>query len=166
MYIPPWIGKSEEHLGVHELVGPGSNPVILAWRESLKPWARAYFTDDDIAWCALAVNGILHEVGIAGPGTLAAKDFAGWGQDAREHLGLGCVLVFTRPGGGGHVGFYIGERPDAFLVRGGNQGNKFCDTWIARARLIAVRWPPGLELPYPSPVILAADGRPVSVNEG
>lgn len=164
MYIAPWLAKSEEYLGVHEVVGPGSNPIIMQWRESLQPWAREYFVDDDIAWCALAINGILHDVGLKGTGTLAAGDFARWGQDATAALGLGCILVFKRPGGA-HVGFYIGERPDAFRVRGGNQGNAFCDTWIERARLVAVRWPAGLELPFPAPVILKPDGRPVSVNE-
>jgi hypothetical protein len=56
------------------------------------------------------------------------------------------VLVFERPGGG-HVGFYAGESGASYRVLGGNQGDAVSHAWIAKARCIAVRWPPGVPAP-------------------
>jgi hypothetical protein len=50
------------------------------------------------------------------------------------------ILVFKRPGGG-HVGFYAGQRDDAFLVFGGNEANMVNLVWIAKDRLVGARRP-------------------------
>lgn len=166
MYIPTWVTKAGEYLGVHEVEGPGSNPTILKWAQEQAGWIAEYFKDDDTPWCALFVNGVLQECGLKGTNSLAANSFSTWGQELPEPA-YGAIVVFDRPGGH-HVGFYLGERADGMLyrVRGGNQGNAVSDVWIAKARLIATRWPAGLDLPMTSPVVLASDGTPASTNEG
>jgi hypothetical protein len=35
----------------------------------------------------------------------------------------------------------VGERTDAFLIRGGNQSNKVCDAWVSKSRFVGARWP-------------------------
>lgn len=166
MYQPPWIVKAGEYLGVHEVVGPGSHPDIMRWAKNQAGWIANYFKDDDTPWCALFVNGVLQECGIPGTNSLAAASFCTWGQPMADPS-YGCILVFSRPGGN-HVGFYLGERADAYRVRGGNQGNAVKDEWIPKARLRkgdGIRWVPGVDLPFPSPVILTSDGQPASLNE-
>ena len=32
---------------------------------------------------------------------------------------------------------------DAYRVRGGNQSDSVCDTWVAKDRLVGCRWPMG-----------------------
>jgi hypothetical protein len=54
---------------------------------------------------------------------------------------LGDVLTFTRPNGGGHVGFYVGEDQTSYHVLGGNQGNKVCVSRILKKRLVQARRP-------------------------
>lgn len=163
---PAWLAAARRHLGLRELPGPGSNPEIVEWAKAEGGWVAEYYKGDDIPWCALFVCHCLREAGVQDPATLAAADFAAWGQPlARGAVAPGAVLVFKRPGGG-HVGFYVGERPDAYRVLGGNQSDAVTETWVARERLYAVRWPGEVAAPVPRPVLLAADGAPLSTNEG
>jgi uncharacterized protein (TIGR02594 family) len=79
---------------------------------------------------------------------------------------LGDVLVFTRPGGGGHVGFYVGEDVTCYHVLGGNQSNMVNTTRILKSRCIGIRRCPW-KISQPSNVRvveLAANGA-VSTNE-
>lgn len=163
---PPWLLEADRLLGTAEHVGPGSNVVILAWAKNFAPWVRAYFTDDDIPWCALFANECLR---VAGQATtkevLSAGSFRTYGQPCGPVLGA--LACFKRPGGH-HVGFYLGQRLDgAILTRGGNVKNRAADTWINRDRLVldGFRWPPGLPVPWPAPIILTGDGRTASTDE-
>jgi hypothetical protein len=52
---------------------------------------------------------------------------------------LGDVLVFTRHGGGGHVGFYVGEDETCYHVLGGNQSNMVNTTRILKSRCFGIR---------------------------
>ena len=90
------------------------------------------------------------------------------GQWGRELIAprLGCILVFTRAGGG-HVGLYLGEDATHFHILGGNQSNSVSVTRIGKDRLAlgGMRWPKGPELPVAQVFKLTAAGAPVSVNE-
>jgi uncharacterized protein (TIGR02594 family) len=163
--IPKWLEIATRYLGVQEVVGPGSNPTILRWAKQLGGWIKSFFVDDDIAWCALFVNACLDEAGFKGTNSLAARSFATWGLELAEPA-LGAVVVFSRKGGG-HVGFYLGERKSdgAIRVRGGNQSNQVSDTWLPKSRLLTYRWPVDATLPTTGHVWLSATGGPLSVNE-
>lgn len=77
------------------------------------------------AWCAAFVNAVLGRAGIAGTGSLAARSFVTWGQDATANPSTGDIVVFPRGSdpSKGHVGILVGfnERGD-YLILGGNQG--------------------------------------------
>lgn len=129
--------------GVQEVVGRGSNRTIIGWRDELNQAGVQIvgYSDDDIPWCGLFAAIVAHRAGkrvVAQP--LWARNWAKFGAAVPE-AGLGDVLVFERPGGGGHVGFYVAEDATAYHVLGGNQGNRVSITRIAKNRAIARRRP-------------------------
>jgi uncharacterized protein (TIGR02594 family) len=163
---PIWLTIARNYLGVHELEGKGSNPVILGWAKRIGGWVKSFFVDDDIPWCALFINNCLLEAGLKGTGqSLAAGDFAKWGQLLHKPV-LGCIVVLVRPGGH-HVFFYLGERSDGLIYGiGGNQSNQVSYAWFDPQRVVVFRWPTALPIPATGPVLLAANGQPVSTHEG
>lgn len=146
-----WLGKVgqmpkivQEALALHgtkETPGPGDNPVILKWAQEVGKDVAAVYGDDAIPWCGLFAAVVVHRAGypvISGP--LWAKNWAKFGQKS-DKPSLGDVLVFERPGGGGHVGFYVAEDESAFHVLGGNQSDAVTVARIAKSRCVAVRRP-------------------------
>lgn len=137
---PKMLVEAIRHYGELEHVGKGSNPNILAWAKEVG--VNGWYADDDVPWCGLFVGVVVKRAGYPiKMDLLSALSWARFGQDipkGREMLWD--ILVFTRPGGG-HVGFYVGETDDAFLVYGGNQANSVGFTWIAKSRLFAARRP-------------------------
>jgi uncharacterized protein (TIGR02594 family) len=173
---PSWFEIAARYLGVKEIPGAGSNPTIMTWvrRVAVGPfkWIAGVYKDDDIAWCALFVNNCLVEAGLPQTGLLSARSFQKYGRQLVAPR-LGCILVFDgglRGPGFGHVGFYVGETADGKMlrVRGGNQNNAVSEIWMTRKRLLAdgMRWPFGVDLPVPAPVVLESDGMPASTSEG
>lgn len=167
---PSWLTVAGYYLGTKEVPGGGSNPKIIGWAQRLGGWIRSYFTSDAIPWCALFVNACLDEVRLPGTKSLAAKSFETYGIKLDQPV-LGAILVFTRDGGG-HVGFYVGETATRYRVRGGNQGDAVSDTWIAKARLTAIRWPGDVAsqaalntAQQAGRIFMAEDGAPLSTNE-
>lgn len=158
---PRWLEIARSLKGVREIPGPENTPAIASWLARLGAWWR----DDETPWCGTFVAHCMQQAGIAYPRAwYRAKAWADWGRWLMAHqLAPGAVLVFERQGGG-HVGFYVGETPSAYLVLGGNQGNRVCVTRIARERCIAMRWPPGV--PLTGGRVLTADADvPLSVDE-
>lgn len=157
---PPWMEIAESLIGIREIPGERSNPLILQWVNDIN--APKWYENDDQAWCALFVNKVCQasKLPLSGVGfsLLRARSFATWGIGLSTPA-LGAVLVFTRPGGD-HVGFYLGERraDGAFRVLGGNQGNAVSATWIRQDRLTQMRWPPGIGRPSTGRVYLDASG--------
>jgi len=148
--LPKTIQIGMELLGTTEVIGKGSSKTILAWRDELngaapagKPIVSGY-SSDDIPWCGLYAAIVIYlrkkVVGEVVKLPLWAKSWAKYGTKSPE-ASLGDVLVFERPGGGGHVGFYIAEDATTYHVLGGNQSDKVCITRIAKARCIAMRRP-------------------------
>lgn len=165
--LPRTIVEAMRLHGVAEVVGKGSNRTIIGWRDELNlaGWKILGFSDDDIPWCGLFAAIVAHRAGKLVPeNPLWARNWAKFGT-AVAKPSLGDVLVFSRPGGGGHVGFYVGEDKTAYHVIGGNQRNRVSIAPIAKGRCIAMRQPdynmrPASVRPYQ----LAAAGA-LSVNE-
>lgn len=161
--MPLWLSVASAFLGLAEVPGPGSNPVIAKWAKDL----GVPYADDDEAWCALFMNRVLAACHLPVSGKtydlLRAKSFVDYGVPLLLPT-LGAILVFTRPTGG-HVGFYLGETAMDYRVRGGNTANAVGDTWIAKSRLIAVRWPIAVAGTLAAPIMLAANGEPASTDE-
>lgn len=157
---PPWLDIAESLVGIKEVPGEKSNPIIVQWARDIN--APHWYHADAQPWCAVFANKVCQSARLplsgSGFALLRARSFATWGIGLVEPS-LGAVLVFTRPGGD-HVGFYIGERRSdgALRVVGGNQGDAVSATWIARARLTHIRWPPGIGRPSTGPVYLDGAG--------
>lgn len=158
---PKALLEALDHYGVLEYPGKGSNPDILKWARELK--VDGYYIDDDIPWCGLFVGIVVSRSGYKIPislKTLGARNWISWGNPVfpgREMLFD--VLIFTRPGGA-HVGFYVGENEENFLVYGGNQSNAIGFTFIDKKRLVAARrfaWKIG-QPPNVRKILLTYDG--------
>lgn len=142
--LPKMVQLGLEHLGVKEISGANSNPIII--NMAMELGVRSIYTNDDTSWCALFQNFICKMcskpiVNDKGDkyNLLRAKSFADWGNPvANGDERLGDILVFKRPGGG-HVGMYIAESDTSFFVLGGNQSNAVTITEIAKDRKIACR---------------------------
>ncbi|MEO8680385.1 MAG: TIGR02594 family protein [Vicinamibacterales bacterium] len=161
MHEPIWLSVARAFVGVLELPGPGSNPLILRWATEIG--APAWYDSDAKAWCAVFLNRILLAVQqpMAGTGyaLLRAGTFETYGVPLTTAT-LGAILVFDRPEGH-HVGFYLGERDDAYLVLAGNQANAVSVRWILKSRLTAMRWPADVAVSETGPILITArDGGP------
>lgn len=123
--------------GTAEKVGTANNPVILGWARELG--LGQIYTADATPWCGLFV-AVAAKRGSWSPvkNPLWARNWATWGTHVAEPS-LGDVLVFSREGGAGHVGLYVGEDGGAYHVLGGNQGDRVSIVRVAKGRLIAAR---------------------------
>lgn len=165
--LPRVISEGLKLLGVAEVVGRGSNATIISWRDELNAAGVTItgFNDDDIPWCGLYVAVVALRAGkkpVSGP--LWARNWLKFGTQVPD-ASLGDVLVFSRPGGGGHVGFYMGEDATHYHVLGGNQSNRVCISRIEKVRCIGFRRPE-MKVPPASmkPYRVSAVGR-VTRNE-
>lgn len=134
---PVILREALAHFALHEIVGPASNPTIMAWAKEVG--AASYYHNDDTPWCALFIAHCAKVAGFALPSDpLRALSWAKFGKPAAGGAMLGDVLVKSRDGGG-HVGLYVGETATHYAVLGGNQGNQVCIAWFAKAAFSYVR---------------------------
>lgn len=164
---PPWFIEAGRLKGVVEGAGAKNNPTILGWAQKLGGWIAKFYKADSTAWCGLFQAHCM-SVGLPGEklpdNPLGALNWAKFGIELGRPS-PGAILVFNRPGAGlGHVGQYVAEAGDSYLVRGGNQGDKVCDEWIAKERCVAIRWPKSYPIPVEGRVVIARSGK-LSTNE-
>lgn len=166
--LPKVLQVALRQIGIHEVVGKGSNDAIMKWRDALKTSGVnvAGFSDDDIPWCGLFVAYCCYAAGkevVKDP--LWAKNWAKYGTKS-PLPSLGDILVYERPGGGGHVEFYIAETKDYYIGIGGNKTNQVKISPIEKSRCIAVRRP-AMTTPPASmkPIHLAKVGAAPTKNE-
>lgn len=152
-----WFQQARRLMGLREVVGPGSNPAIIAMAKKLD----VHYADDDTPWCGLFV-GYCVQTSLADESVPTALLRA----QAWKRFGVpieptpGAVMVFWRktPGSGlGHVGFYAGEDDTHYRILGGNQSNSVTLTWYEKVRFLAARWPATVAPPVPAPVRIAGD---------
>jgi uncharacterized protein (TIGR02594 family) len=161
---PHWMTIARRYLGVREAPGAANAATIMGWAQALGAKVLGIvYGADSIPWCGLYVAQVVSEAGFKPPPiSVRARAWASWGAPCPPRMGA--VLVFERPGGG-HVGFYAGETDAAYRVLGGNQSDAVSLAWIAKARCIAVRWPPGAPEPARAGRVHLAAGGPLSENE-
>lgn len=138
--LPKVIEEALKLFGTKEVVGRGSNNIIISWRDELNKagYKIEGFSDDDVPWCGLFVAIVCLRAGkkvVDSP--LWARNWANYGSKSSPPK-LGDVLTFVRPSGG-HVGFYIAEDDSCYHVLGGNQSNQVSFTRIEKSRLIACK---------------------------
>ena len=150
---PKMIAEGVKLLGVKEVPGPTSNPVILQLAKEIG--ADKIYKNDDTSWCAVSHNGVALR---AGKKVLGYKDpydllralafqkqglvinLSDWEVVPKDKAMFGDSLMFAREGGG-HVGMYVAENKTHYYVMGGNQNNMYSFTRVAKSRLVAVRRP-------------------------
>lgn len=159
MSEPVWLSEARKHIGTREIKGAANEPKILQWWKSIK---RGGIKDDETPWCAAFVGGCLEAVGIISSRYESAKSYLLWGQQLSAPC-VGCIVVFSREGGG-HVGFVVGKDGSGrLLVLGGNQGDAVNIKAFDTSRVSDYRWPVAVPVPASGLPVLA--GASVSTNE-
>ncbi len=155
-----WIAEAHKYVGTKEIPGEQHEPKILRWFKAIKaPW----FTADEVPWCAAFVGGCLEAVGIKSTRSATAKSYLAWGLPLSAPA-YGCIVVFTRDGGG-HVGFVVGQDAKGrLMVLGGNQGDAVSISPFAPARVVGYRWPAAVSIQI-GPLPLIVSGEASSTNE-
>lgn len=146
---PAWITIGRALIGTREIPGPQHNSWIA------KGWARlgaGWFNDDETPWCGFFVAHCLDAAGLAFPGKGQFARALAWKTYGRglASPAVGAIGVKGRAGGG-HVFFIVGETPDKrfFKVLEGNANNMVRIGDVAKADVLAIRWP-AAPLPLPA----------------
>lgn len=143
MTYAPWMTEARKLLGLRETKGAQHTPEIVQMWKDIK---RGGIKDDETPWCAAFVGAMLERAGIKSSRFESAKSYLDWGELLPLPL-PGCVVVFTRQGGG-HVGFAVGRDKDGnLLVLGGNQGDAVNVRAFPVSRVSGYRWPNGVARP-------------------
>lgn len=137
MIDPQWLAIARPLVGLHEIKGAEHSPEILAMWRAIK---RSGIQSDEVPWCAAFVGACLERAGIRSSRFESAASYLTWGVRLSSPA-HGCVVVFSREGGG-HVGFVVGQDESGrLLVLGGNQGDSVSVKAFARDRVTGYRWP-------------------------
>lgn len=141
---PQWLAIARPLVGLHEVKGAEHSPEIIGMWRAIK---RSGIQDDETPWCAAFVGACLERAGIRSSRFESAASYLKWGVrlDGPAH---GCIVVFSRDGGG-HVGFVVGvDASGNLLVLGGNQGDQVSVKAFPTTRVTGYRWP--VDVPIPS----------------
>lgn len=142
MSEPAWIKEARKLIGLREVKGGEHAPDILAMWRDIK---RSGIKDDETPWCAAFAGAMLERAGVRSSRFESAKSYLDWGVRLDGPV-PGCVVVFSRDGGG-HVGFVVGQDDaDNLLVLGGNQGDQVSIRAFPRSRVTGYRWPVDLPI--------------------
>lgn len=147
MNKPLWLERAESYLGLTEIPGPASSPIILRWMARIR---AAWLGGDDVPWCGTAMANWMIDAGVEPPeAPFRALNWAGWGYPLHSPI-AGCVGVMRREGGG-HVTLIVGEDARGNLLGlGGNQRDGVRVSAFHRAGFVAFRWPRGVPFVYAS----------------
>lgn len=161
MSKPRWVLLAESHVGVKEVLGATHNPVIVQMWKDIR---RGGIKDDETPWCAAFVGSMLERCGIQSTRFESAKSYLTWGLPL-DAPAYGCIVVFSRDGGG-HVGFVVGQdKAGNLLVLGGNQGDAVNVKAFALSRVSGYRWPTHEPLSVSMYQLPTGDSAVISRNE-
>lgn len=132
---PIWLDIAIGELGQKEIDGEKDNPRITGYFKATN-YGEA---KDEVPWCSAFINWIMDKSNIKGTRSAAALSWLDWGKSL-EKPKLGCIVVFSRDGGG-HVGLFLDEDENEIFVLGGNQSNAVTKAWYPKDRLRGYRWP-------------------------
>jgi len=154
---PCWLTEAKRHLGLVEIKGVEHAPEILAFWKAVK---MGGIKDDETPWCASFAGACFEACGIKSARSGWAKAYLNWGSTLPYPI-YGCLGVFSRKGGGGHVGFVVGvDDRERLMVLGGNQNNKVSIAPFNKDRLLCYRWPKQIAIPsnnQPLPMLVSSE---------
>jgi uncharacterized protein (TIGR02594 family) len=151
---PQWLDEARKDIGLREVPGAETAPMIARWLVELGAW----WQDDETPWCGVAVAAWMRRCGIDQPKHwYRAKGWLDWGIEVSWPV-VGAVVVFSRDGGG-HVGIVAGrDELNRLWVIGGNQGNEVKLSLFDQKRVVGYRLPN-----TPAGVIAASNLGPLPV---
>ncbi|WP_272659205.1 MULTISPECIES: TIGR02594 family protein [unclassified Providencia] len=152
MTDPKWLIEAKKEIGVSEHTVAGSQAVDQMWIDS--KLRGLVGTARKVPWCAGFVNAMLERAGIRSTRSDSSRSYLAFGTVLNEPA-YGCVVVFSRSGGG-HVGFVVGKTESGqLMVLGGNQSDAVNIKSFSLDRVTGYRWPSGLPV----------DTRPLPVGD-
>ncbi len=143
--LPKLVSAAIQYLGIKEIPGGKSNPVILDMAKGLG--IADIYLNDDTAWCGLFMSHLFRitgkpklEYGFDKYQILRANAYKTWGKPvSKDDMRLGDVVILERPGGG-HVFILIGVSPSGNPIGiGGNQSNSVSISEFNKDRVVAIR---------------------------
>lgn len=151
MTEPKWITEARKEIGVSEHTAAGSAAVDQMWIDS--KLRGLVGTARKVPWCAVFVNACLERAGIRSTRSDSSRSYLSFG-DMLKDPAYGCIVTFSRTGGG-HVGFVVGKTESGqLMVLGGNQSDAVNIKAFGTDRVTGYRWPSGVPL----------DSRPLPVG--
>lgn len=167
-----WLVEARKYVGLKEDTSKTThNQTLLAMLLRMGSFSgeyKSWWKEDETPWCGLFVGFCL------GVGErFVVRDWyraSAWNSDKLTKLdkpAYGCIVTFTRDGGG-HVGFIVGkDARGRLMVLGGNQSNKVSIVPFDVTRVSGYYWPslkngtkaPPLESRYELP-LLESNGAP------
>ena len=146
MDVTPF-GIGQRFLGVTEVAGTSSNPLILAMLKLDANWVE----DDDVPWCSAWLNFVCWLLELPRSRSLAARSWLMVGRSISltdAQIGFD-VVVLTRGVGAqpgpntlnapGHVGWFAGMDDTHVLLLGGNQGDRVSIAAFPKTRILGIR---------------------------
>jgi len=138
---------AQRFIGIKEMAGTSSNPLILAMLQLDAKWVQ----DDQTSWCSAFTNFVFFLLGLPRSRSLAARSWLLVGtsvplSDAQP----GHDVVILKRGTGvqpgptvlaapGHVGMYVGQDAATVTVLGGNQGDSVSVASFPKSRILGIR---------------------------
>lgn len=152
----PWVAIARRYIGQKEIPGIKTAPFITKALIYVKAW----WTDDETPWCGVGAGACMKAAGYSIPKECyRAKEWLKWGISIPKPI-YGCVVVFTRDGGG-HVGFVVGiDSRGRLMVLGGNQKNAVRIDPFDTSRVSGYRMPadyPVLQYEKTMPILNSAE---------
>ena len=145
---PSWLTIAESYIGTKEISGPKHNPTITNFWKRIK---LSGISNDEVPWCAAFVGSVLTEANLSSTHSGLAKSYLTYGTPTTPSLG--CIVVFTRKGGG-HVGFLVGKnKSNDIYVLGGNQSDAVNIKLFKTTNVVGYRWPDSKEKQYALPIL-------------
>ena len=146
----PWLPIADKEYGVIEIPGTANNPRVLEYLATVTNIGPTWRSRDETPWCSAFVNWCVEKAGYVGTKSALSTSWLSWGKKIDNPV-KGCLAVFSRAGGGGHVGFYIDETPtlsETYIrILGGNQEHMETDIGAVnlkhylKSRLLGYRIP-------------------------
>jgi uncharacterized protein (TIGR02594 family) len=140
----PWIKAAGPEVNVREGKAEAVNPRIIEYFSAT--WEK--HTDDSgkkNAWCAAFVTWSLMEAGVNSHQIVGARGYEKFGEPCEPFRGAIAVLQHGKQK---HVAFIAGVDKNGHNVfLGGNQDGKVSAVTLPNCKVIAIRKPPGFEIP-------------------
>ena len=133
-----------------EIPGIENNPRVLEYLNTVTNIGPTWRSRDETPWCSAFVNWCIEKAGFEGTKSALSTSWLRWGQKVDLPV-KGCLAIFRRDNGGGHVGFYVEELAatgETYIkILGGNQEHADTDIgevnekYYLKSKLLGYRLP-------------------------